>query len=272
MTTFLLSIDRQHSVLGRGRHEARAFSPYGALSTALIPGLAFCGQHPDPLTGCYPLGNGRRLYSPSLRRFISSDSLSPFGKGDIHAYAYCGGDPVNRHDPAGAMWEFLPTAQRALTATLHTASPVALILGPTPNGPIAVNATRLALAGSFTSLAGASLGFAGVASAPVVSAAGTAMLTTGAVARVLNTVWSNRNALWQSVKTNSRKNLRVIFKGRVEKPPRKDKLTPPNSPIKNPVLSTLSEVVEGKEAVTSSSITIHLSTTTTAGSNIRKTS
>ncbi|MFJ7006999.1 RHS repeat-associated core domain-containing protein [Pseudomonas putida] len=104
MTTFLLSIDRQHSVLGRGRHEARAFSPYGALSTALLPGLAFCGQHPDPLTGCYPLGNGRRFYSPSLRRFISSDSLSPFGKGGIHAYAYCGGDPVNRHDPSGAFW------------------------------------------------------------------------------------------------------------------------------------------------------------------------
>jgi len=102
MTTFLLSIDRQHSVLGTGRHEARAFSPYGALSTALIPGLAFCGQHPDPLTGCYPLGNGCRFYSPSLRRFISSDSLSPFGKGGIHAYAYCGGDPVNRHDPSGA--------------------------------------------------------------------------------------------------------------------------------------------------------------------------
>ncbi|WP_455887684.1 RHS repeat-associated core domain-containing protein [Pseudomonas rustica] len=104
MMTSLLSIDRQHSVLGRGRHEARAFSPYGALSTAPIPGLAFCGQHPDPLTGCYPLGNGRRFYSPSLRRFTSADSLSPFGKGGIHAYAYCGGDPVNRHDPSGAFW------------------------------------------------------------------------------------------------------------------------------------------------------------------------
>ncbi|HFL2189164.1 TPA: RHS repeat-associated core domain-containing protein [Pseudomonas putida] len=105
MTTFLLSIDRQHSVLARGRHEARAFSPYGALNTALISGVGFCGQHPDPLTGCYPLGNGRRFYSPSLRRFISSDSLSPFGKGGIHAYAYCGGDPVNRHDPSGAFWD-----------------------------------------------------------------------------------------------------------------------------------------------------------------------
>lgn len=104
MTTFLLSVDRQRSVLSRGRHEALAYSPYGASGTALIPGLGFCGQRPDPLTGCYPLGNGRRFYSPSLRRFISADPLSPFGKGGIHAYAYCGGDPVNRHDPSGAFW------------------------------------------------------------------------------------------------------------------------------------------------------------------------
>lgn len=107
MTTSLLITDRQNSVLGRGRDDAHAYSPYGTLSTTPVPGLAFCGQHPDRLTGSYGLGSGHRFYSPSLRRFISPDSLSPFGKGGIHGYAYCGGDPVNRHDPSGAFWSTL---------------------------------------------------------------------------------------------------------------------------------------------------------------------
>ncbi|WP_147458691.1 RHS repeat-associated core domain-containing protein, partial [Pseudomonas savastanoi] len=36
-----------------------------------------------------------------LMRFNSPDSLSPFGKGGMNAYAYCAGDPVNRSDPTG---------------------------------------------------------------------------------------------------------------------------------------------------------------------------
>ncbi|RMU75656.1 hypothetical protein ALP24_200133 [Pseudomonas syringae pv. aptata] len=34
-------------------------------------------------------------------RFNSPDSMSPFGKGGMNAYAYCAGDPVNRSDPTG---------------------------------------------------------------------------------------------------------------------------------------------------------------------------
>ena len=37
-------------------------------------------------------------------RFNSPDTLSPFGKGGINAYAYCAGDPVNRSDPSGRFW------------------------------------------------------------------------------------------------------------------------------------------------------------------------
>ncbi|MFA1026632.1 MULTISPECIES: RHS repeat-associated core domain-containing protein [Pseudomonas syringae group] len=47
------------------------------------------------------MGNGYRAYNPVLMRFNSPDSLSPFGKGGLNAYAYCAGDPVNRSDPDG---------------------------------------------------------------------------------------------------------------------------------------------------------------------------
>jgi RHS repeat-associated protein len=64
-----------------------------------LPG--FNGEHPDPLTGHYPLGNGYRSYNPVLMRFNSPDSLSPFDEGGINGYAYCTGDPVNRGDSTG---------------------------------------------------------------------------------------------------------------------------------------------------------------------------
>ncbi|RZI87154.1 MAG: RHS repeat-associated core domain-containing protein [Pseudomonas sp.] len=47
------------------------------------------------------LGNGHRAYSPSLMKFLSPDSLSPFGSGGLNAYAYCLNDPVNLTDPTG---------------------------------------------------------------------------------------------------------------------------------------------------------------------------
>ncbi|WP_054989849.1 RHS repeat-associated core domain-containing protein [Pseudomonas coronafaciens] len=61
----------------------------------------FNGELLDSITGHYSLGNGYRAYNPVLMRFNNPDSLSPFGKGGLNAYAYCGGDPVNRSDPDG---------------------------------------------------------------------------------------------------------------------------------------------------------------------------
>ncbi|VVP61577.1 hypothetical protein PS870_06377 [Pseudomonas fluorescens] len=63
--------------------------------------LGFNGERIDPILDGYHLGNGYRPYSPSLRRFTSPDSLSPFGQGGINPYAYCEGDPINHTDPTG---------------------------------------------------------------------------------------------------------------------------------------------------------------------------
>lgn len=82
----------------------RNYSPYGVVGALPPTTLAFCGQRRDPLSGNYSLGNGYRHYSPTLMRFLSPDSLSPFAHGGINAYAYCGGDPVNRTDESGRFW------------------------------------------------------------------------------------------------------------------------------------------------------------------------
>lgn len=77
------------------------YDPYGIQPDRSASLLAFNGEFQDRLTGIYLLGNGRRAYSPALRRFLSADRLSPFSQGGINGYAYCLGDPVNRMDPSG---------------------------------------------------------------------------------------------------------------------------------------------------------------------------
>lgn len=124
----LTATDLLHSVLNAD-NTAITYSPYGhhalvALMSAL-PG--FNGEQPDPVTGHYLLGNGHRAYSPSLMRFNSPDSLSPFGDGGLNAYAYCLGDPINRVDPSGrASWSFIVQmviSIAALTIAILTTNP-----------------------------------------------------------------------------------------------------------------------------------------------------
>ncbi|EMQ2878857.1 RHS repeat-associated core domain-containing protein [Vibrio navarrensis] len=68
----------------------------------LVPNkMGFNGKRQDPVTQLYSLGHGYRAYNPTLMRFHANDSQSPFGKGGHNGYAYCLGDPVNRHDPSG---------------------------------------------------------------------------------------------------------------------------------------------------------------------------
>ncbi|WP_353233083.1 RHS repeat-associated core domain-containing protein [Pseudomonas helleri] len=79
------------------------YSPYGYSRSLDSTGalVGFNGELPEAITGHYLLGNGHRAYNPVLMRFNSPDSLSPFAKGGINAYAFCSGDPVNRQDPTG---------------------------------------------------------------------------------------------------------------------------------------------------------------------------
>lgn len=104
--TSLLTTDSQRSVLhvaASGRRNPMAYSPYGhrPVENGQLSLLGFNGEQAEPVTGHYLLGNGYRAFNPVLMRFNSPDSLSPFDKGGLNAYAYALGNPVNRVDPTG---------------------------------------------------------------------------------------------------------------------------------------------------------------------------
>ncbi|PNA02326.1 MULTISPECIES: RHS repeat-associated core domain-containing protein [unclassified Pseudomonas] len=101
----LLGVDRLKSPYSRMTSSGRtpfAYTPYGwrpAQNGASMTG--FAGQLQEVGLDCYLLGNGYRVFSPSLMRFLSADVLSPFGKGGVNCYTYCHGDPINKIDPTG---------------------------------------------------------------------------------------------------------------------------------------------------------------------------
>lgn len=98
----IFGADQQQTVLTQlhgEQWEDNAYSPYGhrPAEGALFSLAGFNGEQLDAVTGLYLLGNGYRAYSPTLMRFTSPDSMSPFGAGGLNAYAYCLGDPVQPH-------------------------------------------------------------------------------------------------------------------------------------------------------------------------------
>lgn len=110
----LLQTNREGSLLRLSATAVTlAYTPYGQASD--LPHDTPCGfngqQWECSLQG-YALGNGRRLYSPGLRRFMQPDRLSPFLDGGLNAYGYCQGDPVNRTDPNGQFPIFHHTSYR----------------------------------------------------------------------------------------------------------------------------------------------------------------
>ncbi len=102
----LLSTDGNGSILSDGdfdRRVSRRYTCYGYLHDVKRNSsvLAFNGERMDPQLLWYLLGNGVRVFNPSLMRFHSADESSPFGKGGSNAYMYCNGDPINHIDPSG---------------------------------------------------------------------------------------------------------------------------------------------------------------------------
>ena len=104
--TGLLAVENGGSVLrlhALPKTEVHAFTAYGYDLT--LPSsstvLGFNAERLDTGSESYVLGNGYRVFSPILMRFLSPDSLSPFDDGGINGYAYCAGDPINHLDPSG---------------------------------------------------------------------------------------------------------------------------------------------------------------------------
>jgi RHS repeat-associated protein len=104
--TVLLAADNKNSILAEvagGKPDSIAYSAYGQQSAQqdVATTIGFNGELREPHLGWYLLGNGYRAYNPTLMRFHSPDSWSPFGEGGLNAYMYCVGDPVNSSDPTG---------------------------------------------------------------------------------------------------------------------------------------------------------------------------
>lgn len=80
-----------------------AYNCYGYCKTTGDSGrlLGFKGEFLDGFTDGYVLGQGYRFYSPTIMRFFSPDSFSPFGSGGTNPYIFCADDPVNHADPTG---------------------------------------------------------------------------------------------------------------------------------------------------------------------------
>ncbi|WP_412460889.1 RHS repeat domain-containing protein [Pseudomonas sp. SC11] len=81
-------------------------SPFGISDAPLSAG--WNGELYDEVSGVYHLGE--RQYSPTLMRFTTPDSWSPFDSGGYNAYAYL--DPINCPDPDGhiSTWGWIAIA------------------------------------------------------------------------------------------------------------------------------------------------------------------
>lgn len=152
----LLGCDQQNSViqsLTGNQTQLNAYTPYGSRPAegGMQSLLGFNGEQPDPVTGCYLLGDGYRAYNPVLMRFHSPDSMSPFDSGGVNPYAYCVGDPVNMSDPTGHFsWKAILSIVISVAAIAITA--ITLGAGVPLTGPL-IFASVLSIGGELLSIA-----------------------------------------------------------------------------------------------------------------------
>ncbi|WP_095092930.1 RHS repeat-associated core domain-containing protein [Pseudomonas sp. Irchel 3A5] len=152
----LLACDQQGSVLQSvtgNQIQRSVYTPYGggAVEGGLQSLLGFNGEQPDPVTGCYLLGNGYRAYNPVLMRFHSPDSMSPFESGGVNPYAYCLGDPINMTDPTGHFsWKSILSIVISVAAVAITVA--TLGAGAPLTGPL-IFAAVVGIAGEVLSIA-----------------------------------------------------------------------------------------------------------------------
>ncbi|MFJ7315452.1 RHS repeat-associated core domain-containing protein [Pseudomonas sp. NPDC098747] len=137
-----------------------ASTPYGIRTLDSTPG--FNGLTLDGKTGCYHLGNGYRLYSPTLKTFYSPDSLSPFDGAGVNRYQYCLLDPVNLIDPTGHLsWQAglgvgLGLASVVLGVLAIPGAIGGIALGLWLGGGLALASAGVAIAGGAVQIASAS--------------------------------------------------------------------------------------------------------------------
>ncbi|TDF78802.1 RHS repeat-associated core domain-containing protein, partial [Pseudomonas sp. H9] len=171
-STILLGQDAQGSVRIEAGSEVRSrhYTAHGAESgnSPEVP-YGYTGERREPLTGWY-IPAGYRPYDPLLMMFLSPDSESPFGRGGLNPYTYCGGDPVNRIDPDGHSSETwllagfgLVLGVLATVASFGAAAPAfaavysAGLAGLTASGAMAMGAATLGAVSLGTGIASTAL-------------------------------------------------------------------------------------------------------------------
>lgn len=112
--------------------DIRTYGAYGyrVATNVDVARTGYAGEVVQETLGWYILG--RRFFIPWLRRFISPDSLSPFGAGGLHRYGYCACDPINHIDPSGrASFGWLSKLLGQLTGMAKTAAHAMAAITPT---------------------------------------------------------------------------------------------------------------------------------------------
>jgi len=112
----LLATDEAHSILGAKNpldFQAIQYSAYGhSAAEKQATALGYNGELLETFD-FYLLGHGNRAYSTRLMRFLSPDKIGVFSGTNFNAYAYTAGDPINRNDPSGNIWEYIKPILRS---------------------------------------------------------------------------------------------------------------------------------------------------------------